>query len=212
MRRARGQGHRAESNSDGRCRPPAGTGRCRWWCFCCWSRQPLKGRFCADTGRNMLSGGLDPVMHPVIDTLAFLTVRIVHDDGVAEGTFRARVPAQGGGKILPAAATGITGVGRREQSVIRYTGNADGEALLGVRRQLHAKGNCNGHQPRGERSKSGHTRAPYPEGAVVGPQTIAGPIARWQWGLADPCRYDALRSWEIVSAVKQRGYLPTHFE
>jgi hypothetical protein len=38
---------------------------------------PLQGRFCTDTGRNMVSGGLDPVMNPVIDTLAFPAVRVV---------------------------------------------------------------------------------------------------------------------------------------
>ncbi|MNM83798.1 hypothetical protein D3C81_958680 [compost metagenome] len=77
-----------------------------------------------------MGAGLDAVMHPVIDALAFLAVRVVHDDGVAEGACRAGVPAQCRGNVVSAAARGIAGGGRGEQAVIRDTRNAQGETLL----------------------------------------------------------------------------------
>ncbi|MNV93121.1 hypothetical protein D3C71_1877730 [compost metagenome] len=62
--------------------------------FAVGAAHALKRGFGADTGSNLVGAGLDAVMHPVIDALAFLAVRVVHDDGVAERARRAGVPRQ----------------------------------------------------------------------------------------------------------------------
>ncbi|MCY1445138.1 hypothetical protein D9M71_616430 [compost metagenome] len=99
----------------------------------------------ADTRRNLVGAGLDAVMHPMVDTLAFLAIRIVHDDGVAERACRTSVPVQCWRDVVPTATLGIAGGGRREQSVIRDARDVQGETLLGrLRRKLHAKGDCHG--------------------------------------------------------------------
>ncbi|MNT71110.1 hypothetical protein D3C72_2095610 [compost metagenome] len=92
-----------------------------------------------------MGAGLDAVMHPVIDALAFLPVRVVHDDGVAERACRAGVPVQRWRDVVPTAPRGIAGGGRGEQSVIRDARDVQGETLLGrLCRKLHAKGDCQG--------------------------------------------------------------------
>ncbi|MNV91408.1 hypothetical protein D3C71_1859000 [compost metagenome] len=85
----------------------------------------------------------------MIDALAFLSIRVVHDDGIAERAGRTGVPVQRRRNIVPAATLGIAGGGRGEQTVIRYTRDVQGETFLSrLRRKLHAKGDCYGCQPR----------------------------------------------------------------
>ncbi|MNU84165.1 hypothetical protein D3C71_738780 [compost metagenome] len=62
--------------------------------FAVGAAHAFKRGFGADTGSNLMGAGLDSVMHPVIDALAFLSIRVVHDDGVAEGACGAGVPGQ----------------------------------------------------------------------------------------------------------------------
>ena len=101
--------------------------------------------FGTDTGRNLVSAGLDAVMHPMIDALPFLAIRVVHDDGVAERACRAGVPVQRWRNIVSAATRGIAGGGRGEQSVIRDARDVQGETFLGrLCRKVHAKSDCYG--------------------------------------------------------------------
>ncbi|MNR23922.1 hypothetical protein D3C85_1409750 [compost metagenome] len=146
----------------------------------------FEGGFGADTGRDLVGRSLDAIVNPVVDPQAFLAVRVVHDDGVAQGARGAGVPAQCRGLVLAATTGRIAGGCRGEQAIVRDTGDAEGEALLGLRRKLHAKGDCNGRQPRGQGGRSGHTGAPCAGGAMVGVQTIAGPLVPWQRELAEP--------------------------
>jgi hypothetical protein len=48
---------------------------------------------------------------------------------------------------MPATTGGITGGSQREQTVIGDAGNVQGEAFLGLRRELHAKGDSQGREP-----------------------------------------------------------------
>lgn len=135
--------------------------------------------FGADTGRDLVGGGLDAVVNPVIHAQAFLPIRVVHDDRVALGTGRAGVPAQRRRLVLAAATRRVAGGGRSEQAVVRHARDAQGEALLGLCRELHAKGHGNGRQPWVERGQSGHSGSTLCSEAVVGPQTIAVPFVPW---------------------------------
>lgn len=110
--------------------------------------EAFQGGFGADTGGYLVRGGLDAVMHPVIDALAFLAVRVVHDDGVALRGGRSGVPVQGWRNVVTAAAGSIAGGGRGEQAIVRYARYIQGEAFLGLCRKLHAKGHCQSRQPR----------------------------------------------------------------
>ena len=79
--------------------------------FAVGATDTLECGFCADTRRDLVRAGLDAVMHPMIDALAFLAIRIVHDDGVAERARRAGVPVQRRRNIVSAATLGIAGGG-----------------------------------------------------------------------------------------------------
>src|SRR3546814_19537054 len=81
----------------------------------------------AGAHRDLPRGGLDAVVDPVVDTLAPLTVRVRHDDGVAEGARWAGIPAQGRRNVLATTGVGVTGRRRREAAVVRNARNAEGK-------------------------------------------------------------------------------------
>lgn len=123
--------------------------------------QPFQVRLVAGTGGNLPGGGLDAVVHPVIHALALGPVRVVHDDGVAQGPGRAGGPVQGRGIIVPATALGIAGIARGEQPVIRNPGNVQGKTLLGLHGQVQAQQRGTNGQPSIAGGKARHTKAPY---------------------------------------------------
>ena len=148
--------------------------------FAVGAADAFEGGFGTDAGRDLVGGGFDAVVNPVIDAQAFLAIRVVHDDGIALGSGRAGVPAQRRRLVLAAATGCVTCRCRGEQTVIRHAGDAQGEALLGLCRELHAKGHGDGRQPWVERGQSGHSGSTLCSEAVVGPQTIAVPFVPWQ--------------------------------
>ncbi|MCY1370054.1 hypothetical protein D9M69_571270 [compost metagenome] len=87
-------------------------------CLAVGTGDALEAGFAPGAGRDLVGAGLDAVMHPLIDALALLAVRVVHDDGVALGGCRAGVPVQCRGNVMSATARGVAGGGRREQAVI----------------------------------------------------------------------------------------------